>query len=287
MARAASRSRVTATPCPEDITCCVCQEKNRYLKQIPCGHKFCHFCLEHIVAKNSNQDHFNCPVCLEVIQVSGGGASDFPLHRATALEPDQDVIAQCEREECESCGTRLHRTRLLICVQCKVVLCDNELCQDEHTADGQTHVLRPRRVAATPIPDAEPVCLKHGHDCDHFCQTCRKTLCKYCLMGNNQQHTSHNVEPVSQSVNTARQHLQEVKSLLEPICRHLDWVSSDVQENIEAFQQEKRRVEHQIRSRASEAMDMIKELQAAAVVVIKPFNRSSRKAVVYRQWLHQ
>ena len=267
MARAASRSLSRATPESEEMTCCVCHEDRRYLKQIPCGHNFCDYCLESIIQRHTDQQHFPCPLCRRVIGVPKGGASGFPFYGATVLDLSQSASAQPDEDasECESCGTNLHRTRSFLCVQCNVVLCDNELCHDEHTLEDHNLVVRPRVGAGTPMRDEEAICAKHGHDYDHFCQTCREALCKSCLMGKKQQHARHKVEPLHQSVNTARRHLEEAMSLMEPMFRHLDWVSSRMRKESETFQQEKDRVESHIRARANEAIRMIQGLQGAAL----------------------
>ena len=74
------RREKTETKKVNVLTCCVCLERYRCPKLLPCFHTFCQRCVEKVAGTRPS---FPCPTCRTVAVMPPGGAADLQVGQLT------------------------------------------------------------------------------------------------------------------------------------------------------------------------------------------------------------
>ena len=65
----------------ERLSCSICflqfNSSNRTPKTFQCQHSICVSCIDELISKNCEHQHFPCPICREVVNVPKEGANGF------------------------------------------------------------------------------------------------------------------------------------------------------------------------------------------------------------------
>ncbi|XP_070573602.1 tripartite motif-containing protein 2-like [Ptychodera flava] len=168
------------------LCCCVCSERYKSAKVLPCTHTFCEQCLIKILEKSAS-DQLTCPICRRSHKVSARGVSELPanlfVNQLVELFEEQDEKTAAQRN-CEACETAEVTER---CIDCSVSLCG--ICSKAHRFLPATR--SHRLIAIDEYEKAKfnnpasvrppPHCSKHHENVVKFyCDTCKVSICLEC-----------------------------------------------------------------------------------------------------------
>lgn len=194
------------------LQCKICLDGLKEPKTLPCLHTFCAQCIVYYVEYNRlDQRKFSCPICRRHIYIPKDGIDGFP--DSFFVESLNDVLSQqmtkssqkIKNYECNICRFKEGSVQAkMMCVECKVELCDN--CSKVHNEAKVTegHTLLRLLVQPSSLSSSnyslhlqqarENYCRIHkGEIVKYYCQTCNSPICLPCTF---LDHKDHSIEEI-------------------------------------------------------------------------------------------
>lgn len=133
----------------------------------------------------------SCPLCRKVVFFDELGARNLPLYRT--MESIVDRFCEREALRCQMCEDS-PKVAAVICEQCEIRYCDQcrELCHPLRGPLAKHNLTRPRGASQV----RESICIEHSEPLTMYCMGCKLPTCSQCF--NDQRHSSHDVQPISQ-----------------------------------------------------------------------------------------
>ena len=176
------------------LECCFCTETLNKPRTLSCFHSFCHHCLEKFVATRRENavkagtkvpEIFECPICRTEFHVKENESvekipSNFFINNMLELHALQQ---QTQCIQCQSCKSKSPAT--CRCVSCENYLCGKCLEAHNNWPAFEDHVVLTMEELAKPENYAKargkPRCEMHKKVLKFYCDTCKITVCRYCV----------------------------------------------------------------------------------------------------------
>ena len=173
--------------------CCVCFEKFKSPRTLPCRHSFCHACLSSAIESSCKEKEapagFRCPLCREFTPGVGEQkkwVNQFPINDALVniLEISKvKLCGACKIENEENPGVNY-------CFECKEAMC--EACTKVHRkiAFTRSHTVCPLNEAmdANLQPNIYKTCQEHqGRLVELICNDHEQLCCTLCIGTNHRK----------------------------------------------------------------------------------------------------
>ena len=187
------------------LECTICTEDMTVARVLPCGHSFCHKCLEQCLQHRVQNGKLPCPTCRAPYNVTNAGVTGIPQNvfvnkflEATreqgesTHEPshgDPGVNPQCSIEDCS-------RSAVSYCINCEEYMCNK--CEGPHRVNKYTkkHKTLPSDQVKHSIL---PPCPVHRHMyLDLYCEDCSIAMCATCDRLDHKDHTCVNINTKNQ-----------------------------------------------------------------------------------------
>lgn len=172
----------------EDLTCSICLSTFECPVTIPCGHNFCHQCLQ---VSWSDADVVCCPQCrasystkpeLKKNTVLSTIVENFSFHvlpKSEAGAAGEKV--KVEKENAIFCDTCMEAEASRTCLTCMASFCE------EHLKPHQINPVFSLHQLSLPVGNLlEWVCKTHHKLMEFFCRQHGQTICSLCLQQEHQ-----------------------------------------------------------------------------------------------------
>ena len=181
------------------LKCTICTEDMTVARVLPCGHTFCHKCLEECLQHHVQNDEVPCPICHTRHKITKAGITGITknvfvnklleaAHKQSATREtsnaDLKVILNCSVEDCSL-------SAVTYCINCKEYICSK--CEGHHKVSKIT-----KNHKTLPIdqvkPNTLPPCHLHTHMyLDLYCEDCSIAICSTCDRLDHNHHTRVNI----------------------------------------------------------------------------------------------
>uniref|UniRef100_A0A8C4WZX6 Tripartite motif-containing protein 47 n=1 Tax=Eptatretus burgeri TaxID=7764 RepID=A0A8C4WZX6_EPTBU len=174
--------------CSDELKCTVCLQLYKKPVTLPCGHSFCHACIEN---HWESQEVCNCPNCREVFTkkpelkknvVLASLVEQLKLPK-TPVKPEVDVQVEDIEHHCEVCNGMAAK----LCVPCEITCCEIHV---------KPHEQKGHKLVEPGVNVEELSCTKHGKPIELYCKDDESLMCVMCMMCTAAQHENHNIVPV-------------------------------------------------------------------------------------------
>ena len=225
------------------LECTICTEDMTVARVLPCGHSFCHKCLEQCLQHRVQNGKLPCPTCRAPYNVTNAGVTGIPKNvfvnkflEATreqgesTHEPshgDPGLNPQCSIEDCS-------RSAVTYCINCEEYMCNK--CEGPHRVNKYTkkHKTLPSDQVKHSIL---PPCPVHGHMyLDLYCEDCSIAMCATCDRLDHKDHTCVNINTKNQQfksqlhrvLSQTDNHLRAIKKAIRTTEKEAIKVKTDV-----------------------------------------------------------
>ena len=203
----------------ETVICKLCSESYTDPRMLPCLHSFCRKCLEKEVEKAGSQETLQCQVCTKSVSLSKEGVGDFPQNLRLSFDVEiagyQAQLTSGSDISCDSCVEC--SPAVAFCTDCCEFLC--KTCEEFHHRRRKTakhEVIEiDKKKGINLIESMKPrefYCTEPKHESEvlkFYCTTCEQLVCRDCVLIKHKDHEHTELH------NTAKQHKDEMKSLLD------------------------------------------------------------------------
>ena len=236
---------------------------------LPCGHSFCHKCLEQCLQHRVQNGKLPCPTCRAPYKVTHAGVTGITknvfvnkLLEATreqggsTHEPshgDPGVNPQCSIEDCS-------RSAVTYCINCEEYMCNK--CEGPHRVNKYTK--KHKTLLSDQVKhNILPPCPVHRHMyLDLYCEDCSMALCATCDRLDHKDHTCVNI-------NTKN---QQFKS-------QLDQVLSQTDNYLRAIKKAIRNTEKEAIKVKADVDDLKNQTSASYEAIIQHVKREQQKQI--------
>ena len=251
------------------LECKICTEDITVARVLPCGHSFCHKCLEQCLQHRVQNGKLPCPTCRAPYNVTNAGVTGIPKNvfvnkflEATreqgesTHEPSHDdpgVNPQCSIEDCS-------HSAVTYCINCEEYMCNK--CEGPHRASKYT-----KKHKTLPSDQVEhnilPPCPVHGHMyLDFYCEDCSIAMCATCDRLDHKDHICVNI-------NTKN---QQFKSQLDQVLSQTDKYLRAVKKAIRITEKEAIKVK-------ADVDDLKNQTSASYEAIIQHLKREQQKQI--------
>ena len=189
------------------LECSICTEEMTVARVLPCGHSFCHNCLEQCLEHLAHGGDFPCPTCRAIYKVTKAGVQAIPKNvfvnklidaahdqecyvaddrlLASTSAADKVNVAYCSIEECTN-------TAVNYCTNCDEYMCTE--CDGIHSANKITK--KHQTVDCDQVKQKRlPPCPTHLHMyLDLYCEACQIAICSTCVPLEHRSHKCVNIQ---------------------------------------------------------------------------------------------
>ena len=208
--------RVSKSSSSSEHKCSVCLELFTDPKVLPCCHTFCLECLKKTATREKTRGQITCPKCRESHVIPEGGLSEFLTDFITNYEIEVEGVSSKNAKdtvcgECEQSRPISH-----FCSDCQNYLCEEcglELHKRLKTFRGHK-VIPISEISVTAFQSSKVYyCQVHkGEPLKLYCETCKKLVCRDCILVDHHQHSYKFVQDARKQV-TAE--MMDLKSKVE------------------------------------------------------------------------
>ncbi len=281
----------------DDLKCTVCLERFKPpVRVFPCGHSFCHSCVELRTAQDRqdvNENGLSCPKCDQMASECSIMA-DLPIY-----DPIHQLLDKMKRStdqmqendegtEVSSCCTHCDNEAVSHCLDCDDHLCLP--CRQTHRRvrvtrshhnivnlkePKQPEVELKRKVRQTVTILAGCLCSSHGReDAKYFCEECDQTICNECSLLVHQGHKCYSIgEACVKQKAIVQNLLQETKARvphLQAAVQAISKMNSSVEKKAEL-------VERKIKEECAEMKKKIDEREGELVQELQALTDQKRQ----------
>uniref|UniRef100_UPI00358F1FEF E3 ubiquitin/ISG15 ligase TRIM25-like n=1 Tax=Myxine glutinosa TaxID=7769 RepID=UPI00358F1FEF len=213
----------------DELTCPVCFELYKEPTTLPCGHSFCHLCLETSWESTEEDTTCVCPSCLDVFPqkpnlkknvIISNLVENIKLKKGKVglgvkvRDADHGYMISWGTESyCELCNGEATKR----CVPCDLLCCEKHL---------KPHQQQWHKLVSAGVKIEELRCIEHGKPIRLYCKDDGSLMCLMCTAGEHQYHKVVAVEiahaelkdvltakypHVSQSMESVASQLQQVQ----------------------------------------------------------------------------
>ncbi|XP_069785645.1 E3 ubiquitin/ISG15 ligase TRIM25-like [Narcine bancroftii] len=266
----------------QQLSCSICLEVFSNPVNLPCGHTFCHDCIQESWDKNPLGLANVCPQCratfiprptLQKNIVLCGIVEEFHRmgHAAARLTLAGDI-------PCDSCLTRTKAAKS--CLVCLSTFCDVHLRPHFEDQGFRDHQL------TDPVRDLDKrKCKVHSKLLEFFCKSDQICICGLCIL---HTHRDHKVITTEEAINEKKNLLQEEKIRRQSQIEDINAAILKLKDNITSIKETTCQVRSDIDNRFDDLINCIKESQSIVRSIIE-----SEEAVALAQadsiqsWLNQ
>ena len=206
--------------------CSVCLELFTDPKVLPCCHTFCLECLKKTATREKTGGQITCPKCRESHVIPEGGLSEFLTDFITNYEIEVEGVSSKNAKdtvcgECEQSRPISH-----FCSDCQNYLCEEcglELHKRLKTFRGHKVVpISEISVTAFQLSKVYYCQVHKGEALKLYCETCKKLVCRDCILVDHHQHSYKFVQDARKQVTAEMMVLKsEVELKLPKLMRDL------------------------------------------------------------------
>uniref|UniRef100_UPI00358EE4F5 E3 ubiquitin/ISG15 ligase TRIM25-like n=1 Tax=Myxine glutinosa TaxID=7769 RepID=UPI00358EE4F5 len=249
----------------DELACPVCFDLYKEPVTLPCGHSFCHVCIEKYWESREANTARVCPNCRGVlpkktklkknviitnlVEKIKSKKVDFGLGVDVRNTELGDVKSGCNESHCELCYREVAKR----CVPCEILCCEQHL---------KPHQQKGHKLVDPGVKIEELKCIEHGKTIQLYCKDDESFMCVTCTGDEHPDHKIVDVEIVhtelkdvlaakypliSESMQTVASQLQQVQEEKE----QTENFSKDAEDRLE----EKRRLVCQL---VNESVDLMK-----------------------------
>ena len=250
------------------LECTICTEDMTVARVLPCGHSFCHKCLEQCLQHRVQNGKLPCPTCRAPYKVTHAGVTGITknvfvnkLLEATreqcgsTHEPshgDPGVNPQCSIEDCS-------HSAVSYCINCEEYMCK---CERHYGVSKFT-----KKLKTLPSDQVKhnilPPCPVHRHMyLDLYCEDCSIAMCATCDRLDHKDHTCVNI-------NTKN---QQFKSQLDQVLTHTNKYLRAVKKAIRITEKEAIKVK-------ADVDDLKNQTSASYEVIIQHVKRQQHEQI--------
>ena len=225
-----SPTKGTDSSSSNEHKCSVCLELFTDPQVLPCCHTFCLECLKKTATREKTRGQITCPKCRESHVIPEGGLSEFLTDFMTNYEIEvksvssknakDTVCGECEQSRpishfcsdcrnylCEECGLELHK-RLKIYRDHKVV----------PISEISVATFQSSKVYFCQLHEGESLKL--------YCETCKKLVCRDCILVDHRHHSYKFVQDARKQVTAEMMALKsKIEKKLIPLKHNLQEVN--------------------------------------------------------------
>ena len=222
------------------LECTICQEVITKARVLPCGHSFCHKCLQQCLQPLVHGDDYPCPTCSVCYKVTKDGADAIPknIFMTDKLKPLCDIERDADdhvvyNEPAQCSFNRCFQRALVYCPNCDQYMCKE--CKEPHRLSRFTK--KHNTISSEDAIQQLPTCpLHHEMILCSFCEDCHLPICDMCILPTHKKHTIVNIisktttykEQLEQILAQIGSCLQEVQQAKIDLSNQADQVKCDV-----------------------------------------------------------
>ena len=187
------------------LECTICTEDMTVARVLPCGHSFCHNCLEQCLQHRFQNGKLPCPTCRFQYKVTSAGVTGIPknvfvnklleatreqggsTHEPSHSDPCENP--QCSMEDCS-------RSAVSFCINCEEYMCNK--CERHHSVGKFTK--KHKTLLSDQVKhNILPPCPVHRHMyLDLYCEDCSIAMCATCDRLDHKDHICVNINTKNQ-----------------------------------------------------------------------------------------
>lgn len=205
----------------QDITeCCICAERYKVPKILPCIHTFCLKCLESLGSTSAKGpgDCMPCPICRKEFAIPAAGLAELPKNFFMDRLIDMMNVFIPASAQCEACVEDLEAgmeipAAVTYCVDCRQNICSE--CSRHHhrmkaTKKHKLVQLGSDKSEAISLERAigPSICDQHSNQSlEVYCADCKTISCAICFI---ETHNNHRGSQIDKVVDDFRKEIQTI-----------------------------------------------------------------------------
>ncbi|KAE8620647.1 hypothetical protein XENTR_v10010405 [Xenopus tropicalis] len=174
----------------QELKCSICQDFFRTPVTLPCGHSFCHECIQLTWRRQESSTPF-CPECRETFPMNLKLNNNSKMGNMVERLTSQPTQTEVSKDICSYCVGKPNTDVRKICRVCEAFLCDIHL---------KSHCKTPDHVLMDPITSLHRrKCNVHQKSLEYSCLVDCTYICPSCIIfGEHRQHAVTLVTNISE-----------------------------------------------------------------------------------------
>uniref|UniRef100_A0A3B3INV3 FinTRIM family, member 67 n=1 Tax=Oryzias latipes TaxID=8090 RepID=A0A3B3INV3_ORYLA len=197
----------------DHFNCSVCLDVLKSPVTIPCGHSYCHNCIQNYWDQDDYLGVFACPQCRQTFNPRPALARSTMLAdvvekfketrvRETSPPAAERGLAGADDVECDVCAVRKNRA-VKSCLVCLASYCDAHVQPHYESAAFKKH-----RLVSASKHLRETICPVHDKLLEVYCRTDRRCICYLCLTD---EHKGHDTALADAEIQQIQRELDDMK----------------------------------------------------------------------------
>ncbi|XP_076018542.1 E3 ubiquitin-protein ligase TRIM39-like [Genypterus blacodes] len=214
----------------KQFLCSICLQVFTDPVTIPCGHNFCHACIQ---GAWDSSDICHCPTCEKSftsqpeisINTAFKELSDMFRKVRVGLSASPATAAEPGDVPCDVCaGTSAQLKALKSCLVCLTSYCEAHLEPHERVATLRIHKL------IDPAPNLQDrMCKKHERLLEMFCRVEQECVCQFCT---ETEHKGHQTTTIEEECRERKVHMKKTKQTVEQMIEERMQKVEEIKESV-------------------------------------------------------